>query len=199
MENALKNNMKITGVYEFGHFGIWDNRRSIYLHHDKLSDLLYRLKIDSIILSSGFLFKNHTNSKDKFLKMISEITKRYHKNGIKVGIHPHAGTSIFTRDDIDYVLEGQKEHISLVPDLNHLRKAQVNPYDLFKVYKDHISEFHITGSEQELDFLSFLSREMYHQKLTLEVDRVESNAKVVLQNSLNNIDNLFYKHNKKRR
>ncbi|MEK3907249.1 TIM barrel protein [Oceanobacillus sp. FSL K6-0127] len=194
-DKVYENQLVISGVYEFGHFGVWSQRRSIYLHHDKLSKLLRYLDINFVILCSGFLFKNHTDSKEKMLEMMREIVKRYTNIGIHVGIHPHKATSIFTSEDIDLVLEYEKENISLVPDLSHLKAANLNLYKFYEKYYDVITEFHIKGmkkihdqhyqiNQEEVDFLSFLIKSNYRKLLTLEIDRIEPKAIEVVEGSL---------------
>ncbi|MFP3488671.1 hypothetical protein R0K20_13765, partial [Staphylococcus sp. SIMBA_130] len=107
-----------------------------------------------------------TDSKEKMLEMMREIVKRYTNMGIHVGIHPHKATSIFTSEDIDLVLEYEKENISLVPDISHLKAANLNLYKFYEKYYDVITEFHIKGmkkihdqhyqiNQEEVDFLSF--------------------------------------------
>ncbi|UFJ42454.1 sugar phosphate isomerase/epimerase [Brevibacillus humidisoli] len=138
--------LTVSAVFEFGHFENRTRRREVLIHHDQLARLMERVGIQLVVLSSGTLRKRSGPTVDdlrQMTEMVMQVTRRYGERGIQVGIHPHIGTSIFTREEIDYVMQYGPEEISLVPDLWHCAEAGVEVTTLVADYASRISCIHL--------------------------------------------------------
>jgi inosose dehydratase len=196
LSNILVNaDVKISGVYQIGHFGLWNRRREIYLHHERLARIMEKMGLQFIILSSGFLFKNHTDSKSNFQIMTREIIKRYNARGIDVGIHPHNGTSIFTFEEISSIFNFIKTPLYLVPDLYHLKKANIDFYKLQRTFSPFIKSIHIHGSTTEFkneEELSFLFHVKNHYKGLITIESYEiMNPMLAIAQTIEDLDYLL--------
>jgi inosose dehydratase len=137
--------VRVSAVFEFGHFDHWNRRREIYLHHDRLGRLLENAGISSVILGPGMKLHKVSSPQDRLnrIGMVSEIAKRYEAHGVSVGIHPHWGHCIFTRDEIDHVMEHVREEIGLVPDLGHTAEADIDILELLSSYLARVPCLHV--------------------------------------------------------
>lgn len=76
---------------------------------------------------------------------ISEEVGQYAKSlGITLCFHPHAGTLVFTREQIDFFLGNTNpDFVSLCIDTAHTTIADICPRDLARAYKDRIGFVHL--------------------------------------------------------
>lgn len=76
---------------------------------------------------------------------ISQEVGRYAKSlGITLCFHPHAGTLVFTRDQIDFFAENtDPQYVSFCIDTAHTTIADICPKDLARAYKDRIAFIHL--------------------------------------------------------
>lgn len=144
-EKLKRRKLSVSSVFELGHFENWQDRRRIYYHHDFLSKVMSQCDINYIILSPGIRRSRNPDLQyvKNMLKMITEINKRYEYRGIRVGIHPHLGSSIFTSDQINYLLENISYDIDLVPDIGHLTEAGVDVFELINKNISRIRHIHL--------------------------------------------------------
>lgn len=136
--------LHVSAIFEFGHFANWEKRREIYLHHDRLSKLLSKVDVDTVILGPGMRFPaKGTDRSANMIKMINEINKRYRNYGIKMGIHPHYAQCIFSESEIDTIFQQISEDIYLVPDIEHLVRANIDIIPFLQKYMDKIMAIHL--------------------------------------------------------
>ncbi|MBV6713650.1 sugar phosphate isomerase/epimerase family protein [Paenibacillus chitinolyticus] len=135
----------VSGVFEFGHFAGWNRRREIYLHHDRLARMLESAGIGRVILGPGIRLKRSWTEEDRhrMMAMVTEIHKRYSFYGVAADIHPHISHCIYTREEIDYVMERAPDDLGLVPDVGHLHEAGIAMRDLLERYGPRITALHV--------------------------------------------------------
>ncbi len=170
--------MKVSAVYEFGHFDNWPRRREIYLHHDRLGRLMEQAGIPLVVLGPGIQFYRNRTPQNvlRMIQMVDETARRYEAHGVKAGIHPHWGHCIFTEDDIDLVMERVQAPIGLVPDLGHLAAAGVDLFRLLRKYVARTPCIHLKDG-CDTDFVRlfrYLRQSRYGGWLTLETEGAPS-------------------------
>ncbi|WP_128893898.1 sugar phosphate isomerase/epimerase family protein [Longirhabdus pacifica] len=198
-ELLLSYQLQVSAVFEFGHFDSWSRRREIYWHHDRLASMLAKSQIPLVILGPGLKYnKVHTvETAQHVMQMINEIAKRYDDKGIKTAIHPHFGHCIFTKSEIDAVMDGVASHIGLIPDIGHLAEANIDILSFIRNYFPRIFAIHLKDyvkinpvpnkkiqrkvkfvplGQGNFDFFSLfqlLKQKDFTAWLTLEMDEIE--------------------------
>ncbi|PZD96835.1 hypothetical protein DNH61_06455 [Paenibacillus sambharensis] len=137
--------IKLSAVYELGHFENWARRRELYLYHQKLARTLSIMDTGLVILSPGFSFTQRwsIDAASRMLELIGEMARRYRHEGISVGIHPHLGSLFFTEQQIDYFMERLPAGIGLAPDFGHLAEAQIDIPAFLRKYGCKIRSIHL--------------------------------------------------------
>ncbi|MBO8162776.1 MAG: sugar phosphate isomerase/epimerase [Brevibacillus sp.] len=147
----MRHRLTVAALFEFGHFENRARRREVLLHHDHLAFMMERAGIGLVVLSAGSLRKRSGPTVDdlkQMTEMIAQIVHRYRERGICVGVHPHVGTSIFTRDEIDFVMDKGPEDLHLVPDLWHCAEAEIDAPSLIAVYAERIASIHLRDARK---------------------------------------------------
>jgi sugar phosphate isomerase/epimerase len=202
--------LSVSAVFEFGHFENWPKRRAAYLHHDRLSRLLWEAKINTVILSPGIKWNRNPDKTHRLrmIETITEIVKRYNHQGIDVSLHPHKGSSIFKIDEIEYVISSVQEQLYLTPDLGQAVEAEMEPLEMLKKYSSIIRSVHLkdavkqtvtpalrsrgnvrfcelgTGDMDLESVFNWFKRETYTGWLTVEFDKKDGSSLHVAQNSM---------------
>ncbi len=102
---------------------------------------------------------------------LQRIAERLRAGGIHAVFHPHAGTYVETRDEIDRFCEmTDPALIGLCPDTGHLAYAGARPEDVFADYADRIEYVHLKDvdaaklarvREQGIDFVQAVRLGMF--------------------------------------
>lgn len=75
---------------------------------------------------------------------INEAAKRCYDLGVKACVHPHLGTEIETRREIDAIMEmTDPEYVFFCPDTAHLYKAGMDPVAVMSAYQERIAYVHL--------------------------------------------------------
>jgi len=75
----------------------------------------------------------------------NELGKRvFETHGVRVGVHPHVGSLVETREDIARVMDGTDPRVFfLAPDTGHLLAGGSDPVEVFRTYRDRIVHAHL--------------------------------------------------------
>jgi inosose dehydratase len=75
----------------------------------------------------------------------NELGKRvYETHGVRVGVHPHVGSLVETREEIARVMDGtDPRFFFLAPDTGHLIAGGSDPVEVFRSYRDRIVHAHL--------------------------------------------------------
>ncbi|MBU8772111.1 sugar phosphate isomerase/epimerase [Cytobacillus oceanisediminis] len=217
-EQLERHKLKVSAIYDFGHFSNWSKRREIYIHHELMGLQLSNANIKNVVLGPGIRFKKTWEKEDqeRMIKMISEISKRYKHYGIKMGIHPHYAHCIFNKHEIDYVMDKTKD-VYLVPDIEHLFEAYIDERDFIKEYISRILCIHVKdvkvqtysnplkegifkkgkscnlgkGDMDLQGFFSLLTQLKYDKWITIEIDKPTYGPEIDIKESLDFVKGIW--------
>jgi inosose dehydratase len=66
------------------------------------------------------------------------------EHGVRLGVHPHVGALIESRENIDRVMDAtDPRSVFLAPDTGHLLAGGSDPVDVFRTYRDRIAHAHL--------------------------------------------------------
>ena len=81
---------------------------------------------------------------DRVASALMEVGTGCEKLGLRVGIHPHTGTGIETRDDIDTILTATASSaVGFAPDSGQIAKGGSAVEEVFSSYADRITHVHL--------------------------------------------------------
>lgn len=134
------------------------------------------------------------------LDRLAEYTKQF---GMDVAFHPHLGTIVETREDIDALLKASK-NTKLCIDVAHLKAKGEDPSLLIKKYKDRLAYIHLKDwDENSKSFvplgdgcvdikgaLQALDEVGYDGWITIELDEPKLEPKVVMGRGLEHMRSL---------
>lgn len=75
----------------------------------------------------------------------NELGKRvYESHGVRVGVHPHVGSIVESREEIARVMDAtDPRYFWLAPDTGHLVAGGSDPVEVFKTYRSRIAHAHL--------------------------------------------------------
>jgi inosose dehydratase len=77
-------------------------------------------------------------------KTFNELGKRINDVGMKLGVHPHLGSALQTRQDTEAIMEmTDPTRVHLIVDTGHTTMAGMDPVQLTRTYLHRIIEYHI--------------------------------------------------------
>lgn len=82
------------------------------------------------------------------LTNLDRVTRTANDRGIRVALHPHVGTMIEKREEVERVLEGSA--VPLCLDTGHLLIGGTNPTDLVDEYTSRIEHVHVKDVRRDL-------------------------------------------------
>ena len=81
---------------------------------------------------------------DKICYIANEVGKYGKERGVTLCFHPHYGTCVLTKSDIDYFCaHTNPEYVSLCIDTAHTTLGGMNPAELIKEYGDRLAFMHL--------------------------------------------------------
>lgn len=86
-------------------------------------------------------------TQDQFRRLadaLNQIGEYCHRNGLAAGLHPHTGTAIETREDIDTILGlVDASLIGFAPDTGQIAKGGSDILEVMRTYRDRIVHVHL--------------------------------------------------------
>jgi inosose dehydratase len=81
----------------------------------------------------------------KFMaQTLNELGRRLSDIGVIAALHPHTGTSVETRPEIDQVMEHvDPRYVGFGPDIGQMQKAGDDPVDIVRTYRQLVRHIHI--------------------------------------------------------
>lgn len=77
-------------------------------------------------------------------KALNEVGRRCRDLGVRVGLHPHTGTAIETRQDIDTILSLlDPDLVGFAPDTGQIAKGGSDVVEVMRTYRDRINHVHL--------------------------------------------------------
>jgi inosose dehydratase len=80
-----------------------------------------------------------------YVRDANELGRRVHEeHGVRLGVHPHVGSLVETREDIARVMDGtDPRFFFLAPDTGHLLAGGSDPVEVFRTYGQRIVHVHL--------------------------------------------------------
>ena len=113
---------------------------------ERIARFLSALEVDRIVLGPGGPRTGPTPAEDlkQACQTIEEAARRTAALGVHACVHPHLGTEIQDRAEIDAVMAGtDPELVGFCPDTAHLTGAGMDPVDLIRTYGRRIGYVHL--------------------------------------------------------
>ena len=113
---------------------------------ERIARFLSALEVDRIVLGPGGPRTGPTPAEDlkRACQTIEEAARRTAALGVHACVHPHLGTEIQDRAEIDAVMAGtDPELVGFCPDTAHLTGAGMDPVDLIRTYGRRIGYVHL--------------------------------------------------------
>ncbi|HEV3153308.1 MAG TPA: TIM barrel protein [Candidatus Baltobacteraceae bacterium] len=128
----------------------------------RVADRLQAIGSDVLILSdkpsaariavAGRARKDHALDERSWKAMctgLQRVAQRLRARGMRAVFHPHVGTYVETRDEIDRLCAGTEPGLlGLCPDTGHLAYAGTSPEALFSDYADRIEYVHLKDVDE---------------------------------------------------
>ncbi len=87
---------------------------------------------------------------NKLTEGLNEIGKSAHEAGMRLVYHPHVGTGVETKEDIDRLMENTNpQYVKLLLDTGHLYYAKADPLEVTEEYADRIGHVHLKNIRQK--------------------------------------------------
>jgi inosose dehydratase len=81
---------------------------------------------------------------------LNELGRRAADQGMRVAYHPHVGTGVQNRDEIDRLVHGTKDAVTLLLDTAHLSYAGVDPLGVVQTFGERIFHVHLKGLRKKV-------------------------------------------------
>jgi len=137
------------------------------------------------VVVGGGRIRDKTREEDfvRLTKNLNELGHRARRAGVQMALHPHHGTLVFARDEIDSAMAvTDPELVKLAPDTGHLHKAGINPSVFLRCYRNRVVHVHLkdlrdddfvelgTGTVPIGDFYQALKESDYDGWCIVELD-----------------------------
>lgn len=105
---------------------------------------------DFLILNSGSTRKKEgypVSAYDQLAETMNKVGKIGREHGIKVACHPHVGTMVETRRQLDLLMERlDPDFVGLCPHAFHFLATNTDPYEIYKTYADRVVYVHVSDT-----------------------------------------------------
>jgi len=121
-------------------------RKVVIEDHMKLVRFIHWFGCDHLKINIGGTHGPGDRTADykQMAKTFNEIGKRINDSGMKLGVHPHLGSALQTRQDTEAIMEmTDPKLVRLIVDTGHTTMAGMDPVQLTRTYLHRISEYHI--------------------------------------------------------
>ncbi len=207
-------NFTLSALYGGGRFSEPAKRDEVVSYNERVAHFLVKMGADRIVFGPGGPRDPEGTSLDALkeaARTINDAAQRCFDLGVKACVHPHLGTEIQSRREIDAIMElTDPRYVYFCPDTAHLQKAGMGPVEVMETYRERIAYVHLkdvtpdapdmsqftafTGTEAlpifcelglgPVDFpavIDFLRGMNYDGWLTVEIDKSTSTPKQSLR------------------
>ncbi len=138
--------LRLSALYAGARFSDASKANDTVIEIERIARMLAALDVDRIVLGPGGPRTGPTSAEDlkQACQTIEEAARRTAALGVHACIHPHLGTEIQDRAEIDAVLAGtDPELVGFCPDTAHLTGAGMDPVELIRIYGRRIGYVHL--------------------------------------------------------
>lgn len=138
--------LRLSALYAGARFSDAVKAEETVTEIERIARFLAALDVDRIVLGPGGPRTGPTSAEDlgQACETIDEAARRTAALGVRACVHPHLGTEIQDRAEIDAVMAGtDPELVGFCPDTAHLTGAGMDPVDLIRTYGRRIGYVHL--------------------------------------------------------
>jgi inosose dehydratase len=138
---------RLSALYAGGRFSDPANREAVIEENARVARFLAANGVDRIVFGPGGP-RNPEGTSIGDLRVaaetINQAGRRCYELGVKACVHPHLGTEIQDRVEIDAIMEmTDPGYVLLAPDTAHLAGAGIDVAKLLRNYRDRVAYMHI--------------------------------------------------------
>lgn len=142
-----KHNVALTGMYYEGDFITPETQKQELKKATTAIKFLPKVNGEFLILNSGSGRKEEGYpilAYDHLADTMNKIGKKGREHGINVAVHPHFGTMVETRKQLDTLMERlDPDLVSLCPHASHFLYTGTDPYKIYKAYAERVIYVHV--------------------------------------------------------
>jgi inosose dehydratase len=142
-----KRNLQLVCFYGGGNLWDKETEQKEIDHNLKLIRFLHNHGGERLVLGPGGKPKNFTPKENDYKRIaenMNKIGEAALSKGIKAGIHPHLGTVIESRKEIDLIMSlTDPRYVFFAPDPAHLKGAGLDPAEVISDFADRVVYMHI--------------------------------------------------------
>ncbi len=139
-------NLRLSALYAGGRFSDPDKAQDVIEFNTRVAKFLNAAGVDRIVLGPGGPRDGQSTPEQlrQMASTINEAAKRTADLGVLACVHPHLGTEIQDREEIDAIMElTDPEVVFFCPDTAHLAGAGMNPADVIRTYGSRMQYMHL--------------------------------------------------------
>jgi len=141
-------NVTLSGMYYGGDFITPETQTQELKRATKVIRFLKAVGGEFLILNSGSARNEKgypMSAYDQLAETMNKIGEIGREYSIKVACHPHVGTMVETRKQLDLLMERlNPELVGLCPHAAHFLYTGTDPYDIYKTYADRVVYVHVS-------------------------------------------------------
>ena len=148
--------LRLVSLYGGGNMHIPEQREQVIARNERLAQFLSQRGAKPLTLGPGRRSPGGTTGEElrEMAKTMNEIGRRTQEYGVLACLHPHWGTTIQNRDEIDRIFDLVDPNLVFMnADPAHMAKAGYDPVEVFRTYSSIIKYSHLKDyrkPEQEM-------------------------------------------------
>lgn len=102
--------------------------------------------VETVVLACGKRDRAKPMPDDDWKRLaagLMEAARRCQQLGLRVGLHPHTGTTVETGEDIATILDLTEQPLGFAPDSGQIAKGGADVVEVFSRYLDRITHVHL--------------------------------------------------------
>jgi inosose dehydratase len=146
-----KYNVALTGMYYYGDFITPETQKQELKKATAAIEFLPKVNGEFLVLNSGSDRKEEGYpilAYDRLADSMNKIGKIGHEYGVNVAVHPHFGTMVETRKQLDTLMERlDPDLVSLCLHAVHFLFTGTNPYKIYTAYAKNVIYVHVSDTK----------------------------------------------------
>ena len=137
--------LRLVSLYGGGNMHIPAQRDEVVARNERLARFLSERGATPLTLGPGRRSEGGTTSEElrEMATTMNEIGRRTQEYGVLACLHPHWGTTIQNRDEIDRIFDlVDPRYVAMNADPAHMAKAGYDPVEVFRTYSSIIKYAH---------------------------------------------------------
>ncbi|MDQ3854932.1 MAG: sugar phosphate isomerase/epimerase [Chloroflexota bacterium] len=138
--------LMLSALYGGGRFSDPSKADQVVEYNTRVARFLNAMNVDRIVFGPGGPREDKTGADGlkQMAKTIDEAAKRTADLGVLACVHPHLGTELQDRDELDAVMEmTNPDYVFFCPDTAHLTAAGMDAAEVIRTYGSRMRYMHI--------------------------------------------------------